>query len=202
MEQFTFPALEGDRVQPTGPTREHILAAARAEAGTIAAEAHTSGHNEGYAAGMAEAQTQLEPARAALVEACTALERMTGELVPTIEARAVELALALAEKILHTALDTDPALVCSVVNGALRRVVSRERIVLAVCPEDVDVITAALVPDQPDRGALRQIEIVGERRVPRGGCIVRTVEGEIDARVEQQLERAAALLRDATALAA
>ena len=64
------------------------------------------------------------------------------------------------------------------------------------------MITAALVPDQPDRGALRQIEIVGERRVPRGGCIVRTVEGEIDARVEQQLERAAALLRDATALAA
>jgi len=80
MEQFTFPALEGDRVQPTGPTREHILAAARAEAGTIAAEAHTNGHNEGYAAGMAEAQTQLEPARAALVEACTALERMAGEL--------------------------------------------------------------------------------------------------------------------------
>jgi flagellar assembly protein FliH len=202
MEQFTFPALEGDRVQPTGPTRELMLAAARAEAGTIAAEARTSGHEEGFAAGMAEAQTQLEPARAALVEACTALERMAGELVPAIEARAVELAVALAEKILHTALDADPALVCSVVNGALRRVVSRERIVLAVCPEDVDLITAALVHDETNRSALRQIEIVGERRVPRGGCIVRTVEGEIDARVEQQLERAAALLRDATALAA
>ena len=59
MEQFTFPALEGDRVQASGPTREHILASARAEAGTIAAEARTSGHDEGFSAGMAEAQAQL-----------------------------------------------------------------------------------------------------------------------------------------------
>jgi flagellar biosynthesis/type III secretory pathway protein FliH len=202
MEQFTFPALEGERVQPAGPSREQLVATARDEADAITAEARARGHEEGLAAGMAEAQAHLDPARAALVEARSALDRIAGEAVPAIEARAVELAIALAEKILHTALDIDPALVCSVVNGALRRVVSRERIVLEVCPEDEDLIKATLARDQTDLGALRQVEIVADRRVPRGGCIVRTVEGEIDARVEQQLERAATLLRNATALAA
>ncbi len=202
MEQFTFPTLEGERVQPAGPTREQLVVAAHAEADAIASEARTRGHDEGFAAGHAEAQTLLEPARAALVEARVALERVAGEIVPTIESRAVELALALAEKILHSARAAGPAVVCSVVNGALRRVISHDRIVLQVNPDDVGLVQATLAPDSTDRGALRQIEIVGERRVPRGGCIVRTVEGEIDARIQQQFDRAAALLHDVSALAA
>jgi flagellar assembly protein FliH len=178
-------------VQAPSP-REDVLAAARAEAETIVAEARVRGHEEGLAAGLAEASAQLEPARSALLAAAASLEAAAADVVEAGERRAVELALLLAEKILHTALDVDPELVASVARGALRRVSAAERIVLEVNPEDVGLTTAAL-------GDAGRLDVVGDRRIPRGGCVVRTAEGEIDARIEEQLARAADVLRESFA---
>lgn len=200
-DAFAFPVLEGTRVQSTAP-RETLVASARAEAEAITEEARTRGHEEGLAAGTAEAQAQLEPVRNALLEACVAFERLADEIVPLVERRAVELALTLAEKILGTALDVDPSLVSSVAAGALRRVVSHDRIELDVNPEDVELVRATLATGNNELSGSRRIDVIAERRVPRGGCIVRTVDGEIDARVEKQLERASALLREAVDAAA
>ena len=200
-DAFAFPVLEGMRVQSTSP-HETLVAAAQAEAETITEEARTRGHEEGLAAAAAEAQAQLAPARHALIEACVAFERLADDIVPLVERRAVELALTLAEKILGTALDVDPSLVGAVAAGALRRVVSHDRIELDVNPEDVELIRATLATDNNELSSSRRIAVISERRVPRGGCVVRTVDGEIDARVEKQLERAAALLREAVKAAA
>jgi flagellar biosynthesis/type III secretory pathway protein FliH len=199
-DAFAFPALEGVRVQSTAP-REALVAAARAEADSITEEARARGREEGLAAGMTEAQAQLEPVRDALIEAHAAVERVVDEIVPHVERRAVELALALAEKILGTALDVDPSLVASVAAGALRRVLSHDRIELDVNPEDVELVRAALASDKNELSGSRGVNVIGERRVRRGGCVVRTIDGEIDARVEKQLERAAALLRETAAVA-
>jgi flagellar biosynthesis/type III secretory pathway protein FliH len=127
---------------------------------------------------------------------------MADEIVPLVEQRAVELALVLAEKILATSLALDPSLVGSIATGALRRIVSRDRIELDVNPEDVGLVTAALASDANELSSSRRIDVIAERRVPRGGCVVRTVDGEIDARIEKQLERAAGILRESIATAA
>ena len=39
-------------------------------------------------------------------------------------------------------------------------------------------------------GGIEHCEVQSERRVGRGGCIVRTPVGDVDARVETKLERA------------
>jgi flagellar biosynthesis/type III secretory pathway protein FliH len=200
-DAFAFPVLEGTSVQST-PPREELVAAARAEADAITEQARVRGREEGFAAGMAEAQVQLEPVRDALIEARAGIERMADEIVPLVEQRAVELALVLAEKILATSLALDPSLVGSIATGALRRIVSRDRIELDVNPEDVELVTAALASDANELSSSRRIDVIAERRVPRGGCVVRTVDGEIDARIEKQLERAAGILRESIATAA
>jgi flagellar assembly protein FliH len=200
-DAFAFPVLEGTSVQSTAP-REDIVAAARAEADAITEEARVRGHEAGLAAGMAEAQVQLEPVRDALIEARAGIERMADEIVPLVEQRAVELALVLAEKILATSLALDPSLVGSIATGALRRIVARDRIELDVNPEDVELVRAALASDTNELSSSRRIDVIAERRVRRGGCVVRTVDGEIDARIEKQLERAAAILRESIATAA
>jgi flagellar assembly protein FliH len=196
--------LEGSLVQapPHAMQRDQLIATAQAEADAIRETARAQGYAEGGATARAEALAQLEPAHTAFLEACATIERHADDAVPAIEQRAVALALALAEKILATALELDPSLVCNVVAGALRRVVSHDRVVLAVNPDDVELVQEAVGGDPTDLSTVRRIEIVPERRVPRGGCIVRTSEGEIDARIEQQLDRAATLLRDTIVLAA
>jgi flagellar biosynthesis/type III secretory pathway protein FliH len=200
-DAFAFPVLEGTSVQPTA-SREDLVAAARAEADAITEAARVRGHEEGFAAGMAEARVQLEPVRNALTKACSGIERMADDVVPVVEQRAVELALVLAEKILATSLALDPSLVGAIATGALRRIVAHDRIELDVNPEDAELVRAALASDKNELSSSRRIDVIAERRVPRGGCVVRTVDGEIDARIEKQLERAAAILRETVAAAA
>jgi flagellar biosynthesis/type III secretory pathway protein FliH len=85
--------------------------------------------------------------------------------------------------------------VVEVVTGALRRSVDRDRLVVEVNPDDVELVRDS-VTEAADRLGVGRLEVVAERRVARGGCVVRTSEGEIDARVTEQLDRAGELLRD------
>jgi len=199
LDAFAFPVLEGEPAQATHLAREEALALAHARAETAAAEAVQRGREEGFAAGLADAEEHNAPLRTALAEAVRGLEREIEEAAAVTEKRAVELAIALAEKILHASLDADPSLVVSVATGALRRMANRESVVLDVNPADVDIVRDAAGRIQAELGNVARLEVAAERRVGRGGCVVRTAEGEIDARLDAQLERAAALLRETVA---
>ena len=81
--------------------------------------------------------------------------------------------------------------------GALRRATVRDHLVLEVNPDDFELVHD-LAEELANRvGGVRRLDVVAERRVSRGGCVVRTEEGEIDGRVEQQLERAREVVEQA-----
>jgi flagellar assembly protein FliH len=174
-----------------------IVAEANARAVEIEDEARNAGFAGGHAAGLAQAEQELEAPRAAFLQAIEGVEAVRDEASAAAEPRAVELALAIAERIVAAALEIDPGLVCNVVGGALRRVVDRDRLVIDVNPDDV-VLVRDWISSQSEV-PVAGVEVRGERRVARGGCVVRTNEGEIDGRVAEQLVRAEEVLRDTLA---
>ena len=107
-----------------------------------------------------------------------------------LERRAVELGLALASKVLAGALSVEPERVLDSVQGALRGIVERERVIIMVNPEDLEIVKGAAEELKATLGGIEHCVIEAERRVGRGGCIVRTPVGDVDARVETKLERA------------
>jgi flagellar biosynthesis/type III secretory pathway protein FliH len=189
---FAFPALEGERIPLSQSARE-------AQLRLHAEETLRQAHADGLAAGRAEALEQLAPAREALLAATAVLEQTADEVVPQAEQRAVELALAIAQKVLTVSLELDPALVVSVVTGALRRAVHDGPVAIELNPADVELVRVSLDEVAHKLGGLSKLDLIGERRIARGGCVVRTVEGEIDARLDTQLERAETVLREALA---
>ncbi|HEY1370798.1 MAG TPA: FliH/SctL family protein [Gaiellaceae bacterium] len=198
---FDFPTLEptgelvlADGASPNSRAAE-IVAKAESQAASIAAEAAAHGQQQGYAAGLAAAEAQLAPVREALAAVVDGVAAAEERFVAAAELRSVELAIALAEKIVGAALELRPELVVEIVTGALRRSVDRDRLVVEVNPDDVELVRHS-VTESADRLGVGRLEVVAERRVARGGCVVRTSEGEIDARISEQLERAGELLRD------
>jgi flagellar assembly protein FliH len=187
---YSFEPLNGGVVEVarssgTAAQAAGIIQAARLEADAIETEARERGFAEGYSAGLATAAAELEPARAALAAAADGVRATLAELTAQAERQAAELALALADKVLAAALEVRPELVGDVVAGALRGVTERE-LKIEVHPDDVAFLTDAAAG----------VEIVPERRIARGGCVVRTPDGEIDARISEQLERAAEVVRE------
>jgi flagellar assembly protein FliH len=173
---------------------QSLLAAARTETERLREQAVADGHRAGAEQARLEAAAALQPALAALAAAADRLAELQAEAAGRAETRATELALAVAEKIVAGALDVQPERVLDVVRGALRGMLDHGRVVVCVHPDDAELVRGAVEGAGHGLGALGQVEVHEERRVARGGALVRTSEGEIDATAAAKLERARELI--------
>jgi flagellar assembly protein FliH len=196
---FSFAALEAppDLSIPVGERlreAEDVLRHAREQAEGHRAQAREEGWQEGWAqghgAGRSEALEGVQPAAAALTQATVALQAATAQLSQQMEGAAVELALRIAEQALGAALDVAPQRVLDAVRGALRRLVERDRVLLLVHPDDLELVRAGIDAIVGELGGVDHCEVQAERRVARGGAIVQTHEGEVDATLATKLARA------------
>lgn len=72
--------------------------------------------------------------------------------------------------------------------------IERERVTVLVNPDDMELVRAATQELTGGLGGIAHLEVQAERRVDRGGAIIRTAEGEVDATLQGKLERAHELL--------
>jgi flagellar biosynthesis/type III secretory pathway protein FliH len=179
-----------ERAVAAPPTASDVLAAAHAEAAEIRERAYA----DGYAAGLEEARDGAAPAVEALASAAREVAALRHEAAEVAEAAAVDLALQLAEHALGAALAVEPERVLDVVRGALRRLIERERLVVLVNPEDLDMVRAGIGELAAELGGIEHIDVQAERRVLRGGAVVRTSEGDVDASLSTKLQRAREVL--------
>src|SRR3954463_12739326 len=184
------------RIDPAVARNEagQILAAAQAEAEQIREQARVEGHTEGFELGRSEAAAQCAPAVQALAAVLAEAQAERERVAEQMEESAVQLALQIADKALTGAITAQPERVVDVVRGALRCLVDRERVTILVHPEDLPIVREAVDGLQQQLGGIGHLEVQEERRVQRGGAIVRSAAGEIDARVETSLARAREIL--------
>jgi flagellar assembly protein FliH len=186
-DTFQFSTLEAPAhlVTETGTAEERLRA--------IAAETRQRAREEG----LAEARARVEPALEAVAEAERQIRAREDDFLRAAERSAVELALAIAEKIVGAAVSARPETVLEVVAGALLRTAARHRLVIEVNPEDLELVSESAEGLAARLGGVQRLDVVAERRIERGGCIVRTEEGEIDARIGSQLHRLGELMTEA-----
>ena len=191
--EFSFEALEAPPVAPTpepGGTGADVVMAALAKAEADAAALRAEARDDGLREGRDEALVALTPALEALNQAAEAMRADQLARADRLEAHAVDLALFLAEKVLGGAIAVQPELVVESVRGALRGIVERERVTVLVHPDDLELVREAMDGVRASLGGIEHCEVQAERRVARGGAVVRTPVGDVDARVETKLERA------------
>src|SRR5271155_5145899 len=129
---YAFEQLEPSEPPPRdAPAR--LLAQARAE-----------GYEAGRAAGHEHGAAEISAGASALGEAVQGIAALRAEVAQAVEADAIELALAIAGKILAGAFQAQPELVVEVVQGALRRISDRHQIAVLVNPADVEVVRGAI----------------------------------------------------------
>jgi flagellar biosynthesis/type III secretory pathway protein FliH len=152
---------------------ERIRQAAAADGGCIRAKAAEAGREEGLCA-----------ASAALVRA--AMER--DRILASAERDLLRLALAVAGKILRRELARDEEAVVEMASRALAEVRQHREVALRVHPADAEALRRS---ERRLLGVLsraRAIDIREDPGVGRGGILVETEAGVIDARLESQLE--------------
>jgi flagellar assembly protein FliH len=168
-------------------------------------EGYQRGYDEGYHDGTREAhqhadaelQRTLETLRAQLQQVIESVHAQHKAYLQHAESQMLELVLEVARKVVREELKLQPAHVLAIVRDALRRVQGIGRLRIRANPLDVDLL-------RQNRPSLLQvvegiegIEIVEDRRVDQGGCIIETEQGVYDARIRTQLGEIERALREA-----
>jgi flagellar assembly protein FliH len=183
-----IPRTEGDAALP------RPFAAPRASGPDPVEQAFALGRAEGLEEGERRAAALLEPELAAMRTELTQALRRIAELEVSIAARLqatmLELALAAAARIARVRIAADDPVAARALREALEALPAVDGIVARIHPADLAAIQADLALEI-DRQNLR---LVSDDSIERGGCVVESASGIIDATLGVALDavRAAA----------
>lgn len=186
---------------------EETVRQAMEQAELIRQEAQQTGYQDGYAQGYADGETEArhilaqraDAERTVFREDITAFiahveaerQRVWMELEPQI----IGLVFDLAKQVIKQEVELNREVALSITRNALRRVAESGNLRIRVHAEDLDTVRANREELMTLVDGIPHVEIVADRRVGLGGCIVETAGGNIDARIETQLETVADTLK-------
>ncbi|QTQ13745.1 flagellar assembly protein FliH [Treponema parvum] len=147
-------------------------------------EGYEKGHEDGYVYGKAEADRLVERMHTIL----TAVMQRREEILQETEQQIVELVILMARKVIKVLSENQKSIIMNNVLLALKKVKGRGDVILRVNLEDVKM-TAEHTRDFIERVEnIKNISVIEDSSVERGGCIVETDFGAIDARISSQLK--------------
>ena len=175
-----------------------IVEKAKAEAAQIVAEAQSQhdkivsearndgfeqGHQEGYEKGAAEVDRLIERMHTIL----EAVMQRREEILQDTESQIVELVILMARKVIKILSENQKNVIMANTVAALRKVKTRGNVTLRVNIEDVKLTTAHADEFIQHVENVQGITVQEDSSVEKGGCIVETDFGAIDARISSQL---------------
>ncbi len=137
---------------------------------------------EGEARGQAQARAECEPILEKMAASLGNLADLRPRLRDQAEADVVQLALAIARRILHREISVDPGAIQALVQVALERLARQEVHRVCVHPAQAAPIRAALAAHH------REFQIHEDGRLEPGALIFETNRGKMDASITAQFE--------------
>lgn len=182
-----------------------ILEQARAEAARLVEQAGPRGFAEGRETGMIEGREEgrrlgreatlaefgprLEHLTASWTEAVAALESRRNDMLLAAREDVLAFALAMGGKIARRVIDADPSVVKDQVAEALALVSEPTGVVVLINPQDRKLVESVLDELCERIGRSGHVELKDDPQVERGGCVIATGKGRIDATIDRQIER-------------
>jgi flagellar biosynthesis/type III secretory pathway protein FliH len=177
-----------------------LIEDAERRAAEIEAAAKRDGFDQGVSDGRAAAQAEMDE----MLETMRGLIEMARierhKIIEGAEPEILRLSVAIAERILNQHIALEPNTVLEMTRSAIARIISRETVTVRVNPADIETMR-----DHRDQlmamNDIDNLRIIEDQRVDRGGVLLETDAGTIDAKVSTQLREVRRLLAVDDALA-
>ena len=118
--------------------------------------------------------------RARLVSTVREIGGLRRRVLDEAEHDLMQLAVGMARRVLHREVQLDPDILLSMAHVALRRMGERPVATARLHPEDLAAMTR-------QNTAVEGLTLVSDPEVPRGGCRLESVVGEVDLGVDAQM---------------
>jgi flagellar assembly protein FliH len=189
---------------------QQILAEAEIQAAELRRRAFEEGRAAGEQAGLQSAQNVIEnrakelasgQVRQELSSTLPAIQAVVAELkyerdrwLDAWEGAAIRLSASIAEKILRCELSKRPELTANIIREALQLAAGAPDMRVRMHPLDIEQMRECSREIVDRLAGLGESALVPDESISRGGFVIETRHGVIDARLESQLDRIASEL--------
>ena len=160
----------------------------RIEALEAAKDSRESGYKNGYQDGLDKGHEEAQEVINNFGSLINAATKQRDFLYQDAKKNILELVTSIAKKITFGAARTDPDVTAGIIAGVIDKIVDKTKIKVKVHPEHYPSIEQQIDRFKGDSTAIKDISIEPDTRVRMGGCYIETPSGDIDARVESQME--------------
>ncbi|MBO53316.1 MAG: hypothetical protein CMJ69_21360 [Planctomycetaceae bacterium] len=188
---------------------EAVLEAARVEAELVRQRAFETARQDGREQAAGDLESEIEQRASQLVEerfgeqlsrfiaVTTQLQELDKTQLGRWQNTATELAIAIAGKLVRRQLDVRPENAAEMIATALQFSAGSRRVEVRLHPEDLEMLNGdQALAVSSGLSALPEGLLVADGTLERGDCLVQTVDGRVDARLETLLERITTELLD------
>ncbi len=164
-----------------------IVAEANAQHDKIVSEARSEGFEQGSQEGFEKGSAEVERLIERMHKILEAVMQRREEILQDTESQIVELVILMARKVIKILSENQKNVIMANTVAALRKVKTRGNVTLRVNIEDVKLTTAHADEFIQHVENVQGITVQEDSSVEKGGCIVETDFGAIDARISSQL---------------
>jgi flagellar assembly protein FliH len=168
---------------------EDIRREAQENASALEREAYEKGFAQGEKDGVELGQRKALKLIENIENLLTSMDDLKQEILALYEREIVELVFAIAEKVIHRTIRSDDVAIKGTVLSALKLAAEKSKATLRVNPEDFDYVEELRPEFFAAVKELKALTVTSDPSITRGGCLLESPYGDVDARIETQLEK-------------
>ena len=143
---------------------------------------------KGFAAGVSLQKEQSLTTLNALSRVLQEMAAFKKTLLSDAEAQMLNLVIAVAEKVIYDEVSSNPQIILGVLREAINSVVDREGMIIRLNPQDYVFMMDMKSDFLREFSGIKNVSFEEDGGIERGGAMVETIGGEVDARLEQRVK--------------
>ena len=149
-------------------------------------EAYEKGFEQGQRDGVALEERQIEEKGKQLDALFLKIRDLRKNIYAQTEEEVLQLSLLIAKKIIRSEISMDPQVIARTIRAALEYLVDKSRLRILINPEDMEEVRGIL-PEIANQAKGGKFHVVEDHSIGRGGCILESGFGRINATLDDQL---------------
>ena len=166
---------------------------------SMESRAYEDGYAKGQNQSLQNERKKFKPVGEMLASASAIIEDHQTAMIQNAPANAVDLAMAMARNIVRKEMGKDTDARIDALRHIVTMAVAHDSAKIRLHPEDEQTVTSVLLEALPDAGVANNFELLLDKGIQPGGCLIETDVGTVDARIDKQLDAIEAELRQTAA---
>jgi Flagellar biosynthesis/type III secretory pathway protein len=145
-------------------------------------------YRQGREAALQEERERLGSAADMLAQVLDEVTRLRGSLLRNSSHDMLRLVMSVARQVIHCEVRSDPQIILTTIERAMRAAVQADSYHIRVHPDDLARVAEHKPLFLAGISGLQNLTMQGDPAIARGGCLVESEFGEVDATIDSQLE--------------